>query len=283
MRLLNPRSRSQRLGMALLLAALAFELWSKPALVLAEKDTLTLLIQPILGEEQTRQAYQPLTDYLEGVTGRKCVIMTQPNFISYWNTLRKTDSYDLVLDAAHFTDYRAQKYGFKVLAKIPDTVSYSLIVPEDKLIFDPSELVGRTVATLGPPSIGAARLSAMFPNPVRQPTIIEVASSEEGMELVVSGRVHAAILPTPLVSQQMARSGGITVVMTTEPIPHIALSAAPRLNGALRDKIRSAMLEADKTDAGKKMLKGIGFPKFDPATPAVYTGQSRILRDYWGY
>lgn len=269
--------------MALLLATLAFELWSKPAPVLAEKDALTLLIQPILGEEQTRKAYQPLAEYLENATGKKCIILTQPNFLSYWNTMRKTGGYDLVLDAAHFTDYRVQKYGFKVLAKVPDTVSYSLVVPEDKLIFDPSELAGKTVATLGPPSIGAARLSAMFPNPMRQPTIIQVESSEDGMELVVNGKVHAAILPTPLVSQQMARSGGITVVMTTEPIPHIAISAAPGLNGALRDKINATLLAAGKTDAGKKMLKGIGFERFDPATSAIYAGQARILKEYWGY
>jgi hypothetical protein len=31
------------------------------------------------------------------------------------------------------------------------------------------------------------------------------------------------------------------------------------------------------------MLQGIGFERFDPATPAIYANQSNILKTYWGY
>ena len=267
----------------LVLASLFFLLLLKTDIAAAANDELVLMVQPILSEEKTIKAFQPLADYITKLTGKKCVVRAMPNFFAYWDIIRRTGSYDLVLDAAHFTDYRARKMNFEILAKIPDTVSYSLIVPENTLIFDPIELMGKTVATLGPPSIGAARLSAMFPNPMRQPIMVEVSSSAEGMDLVVNGRVHAAILPTPLVSQRMSGEGGIVVVTTTEPIPHIAISASPRMNKAMRDQIRSALLTADKTEAGKKMLEGIGFPKFDPATPEVYADQSNILKEFWGY
>jgi hypothetical protein len=249
----------------------------------AEPGQLVLVVQPVLSEEKTRQAFQPLADYLEQVTDRKCVLRTLPNSLAYWDMVRQPGGYDLVLDEAHFTDYRVQKLGFEILAKIPDTVSYSLIVPEGSLVLDPTELVGKTVATLGPPSIGAARLNGMFPNPMRQPSIIEVNSVEEGMELVVKRRVHAAILPTPLVSQQITGDGGIVVVTTTEPVPHYALSAAPGVDAGLREKIRTALLTADKTEEGKKMLQGIDFPKFDPASAGLYANQSNILKEYWGY
>jgi len=251
--------------------------------VAASSDELVLLVQPILSEEKTKAAYEPLAAYISQITGKPCVVRAMPNFFAYWDTIRRKSGYDLVLDAAHFTDYRAQKMGFKVLAKIPDTVSYSLIVPEGSMVLDPAELIGKTIATLGPPSIGAARLNAMFPNPLRQPIIIEVANSDEGMKMVVEGRVHAAILPTPLVSRQMSQGGGVFVVTTTEPIPHIALSASSNLNGGTLDKIRTALINANKTEDGKKMLQGIGFPKFDPATPDLYAGQSNILKEYWGY
>ncbi len=244
-------------------------------------DELVLLIQPILSEEKTQKAFRPLADYIAQATGKKCRILTQPNFISYWDTLRR-NSYHLALDAAHFTDYRGYKMGFQILAKVPDSVSYSLIVSDNNLVIDPIELVGKRVATLGPPSIGAARLNAMFPNPSRQPVIIEVPSVEQGMELLLNQKVVAAILPTPVVSQRMAQ-GGIAVVTTTEPIPHIALSASPNVPQVLQDKIRSALVQADKTEAGKKMLKDIGFEKFDPATPAIYANQGGILKEYWGY
>lgn len=249
----------------------------------AEPGDLVLIIQPILTEEQTQRAYQPLAEYLSKITGKRCVVRTLPNFLAYWEIARQDSGYHLVLDAAHFTDYRAQKMGFKVLAKIPDTVSYSLIVGAGALVIDPIELVGRTVATPGAPSIGAARLNAMFPNPVRQPIILDSGTAEEGIQMVLKNKAQAAIVPTPLVSQQMAQGGGISVVTTTEPIPHIALSASPKLEADVREKIRAAMVNAGNTEDGKKMLKGINFERFDPANEKIYAGQSSILKEYWGY
>lgn len=248
-----------------------------------DSKPLVLLVQPILSAQQTVRAFTPLCHYLGALAGRSCRVHVMPNFIAYWDRVRRNTGYDLVIDAAHFTDYRAQKFGFDVLAKIPDTVSYSLIVQEDNLIFDPIELTGKRIATLGPPSIGAARLAGMFPNPVRQPIIIEVDSAEEGMRRLLAGRVDAAILPTPLVSRQMSAGGGVAVVMTTEPIPHIALSASPKLDARLRQQFRTALVTAEDNETGRAMLKEIGFPRFDPADPSLYTGQSNILREYWGY
>lgn len=249
----------------------------------ARGDTLVLAVQPVLGEAQTREAFKALADFIGEVSGKTCVVRTRPNFMAYWETMRKGDEYDFILDAAHFTDYRVKKLGYSVLAKIPDSVSYSLVVRDDNPVIDPMELVAKRVATLGVPSIGAARLNAMFPNPVRQPFIVEVESAEKGMEMVLAGTVFAAILPTPIVSQQMRTGGGLSVVTTTEPIPHIALSAAPSVDAAVRERVRLALLEADKTPAGKAMLKSIGFDRFVPATPALYRNQARVLEEYWGF
>ena len=249
----------------------------------AQADDIVLAIQPVLSETQPRAAFQPFADYLSHASGRRVTIATRPNFLAYWDTLRKGAGYDLVLDAAHFTDYRVQKLGFTVLAKIPDSVSYSLVMRDDDPAFDPAELVGRRVATLGTPSIGAARLNAMFPNPVRQPIAVEVSSAEEGMNLLLAKKVEAAILPTPIVSQRMAQGGGIAVITTTDAIPHIALSAGPSIDKATQERIRRAVLDAAKTPAGQAMLKQIGFERFDPATAAIYKGQANTLKQYWGF
>lgn len=269
----NTRIRSLALALALLAGATFGSKAAEPELV--------LLIQPILSEERTRQAFQPLADYISAAAGRPCRIQTLPNFLAYWDVVRR-GNYDLALDAAHFTDYRVQKMGFTILGKIPDGVSYSVIVSDDQLVFDPQELAGKRVATLGPPSIGAARLNAMYPNPVRQPVSVEVGDSDAGIALLRQRKVDAAILPTPFVSQQMGQ-GGIAVVLTTEPIPHIALSAAPRVPKPIQVSIRAALLKADRSDSGIKMLKAIGFERFDPATPDIYANQRNMLSIYWGY
>ena len=273
----------------LLILALGIVGWpsvgaAAPADILkAEPGDLVFIIQPILNEEQTQRAYQPLADYLGKIAGKRVVIRTLPNFVAYWEVMRQNNGYDLVLDAAHFTDYRAKKLGFKVLAKIPDTVSYSLIVGAGALVIDPIELIGKTIATPSAPSVGAARLNAMYPNPVRQPVIVDSGTAEESIQMLLKNKVQAAMVPTPLVSQQMAQGGGISVATTTEPIPHIALSAAPRLNAELREKIRAALVNAPNTEDGRKMLKGINFERFDPANEQIYAGQGTILKEYWGY
>lgn len=264
-----------------LAGALILSFLNVPAI--AASDGCTLGVQPILSEQQTKKAFQPLADYLGKAMSKTCVVRTSPNFMAYWDGVRKGGVYDLVLDAAHFTDYRAQKQGWEILAKIPDTVSYSLIVSDQTLVIDAGELISKRIATLGVPSIGAARLNALFPNPVRQPITVEVENSEAGIALLRAGKVVAAILPTPIVSQQMAQGGGLSVVLTTEPIPHIALSASPQLPAATRERLRQALLTANKTPEGREMLKTIGFERFDPASSSIYAGQSKTLKDYWGF
>lgn len=249
----------------------------------ADAPPLILAIQPVQREDITRTIYQPLADYIGKVTGRKCVLLTHDSFFAYWVTIHQGKGYDLALDEAHFTDYRLQKLGFTVLVKAPDMVTYSLVMLRKKVVANPAQLVGRRIATLGIPSVGAARLNAIFPNPSRQPITLEVNSLEQGMQLLLDGKVQAAILPTPFVNQQKAQGADVRAVLLTEPIPNIALSAGPGLPAAEREVLRKALLDADKNDAGRKMLRALGMEKFDPATAAIYAGQSRILAEYWGY
>lgn len=275
-----PESSVRKIACAV---ALGLGVLACPHAISADPSELRLAIQPVLSESRTRAAFAPLADYLQKVTGKKVVIKTMPNFLSYWDLVRKPEQYDLSLDAAHFTDYRADKGEFEVLAKIPDFVSYSIVVRQDNLVFEPSELTAKSIATLGAPSIGAARLNAMFPNPMRQPAMIEVSSAEIGMQKLLSGEVFAAILPTPIVSQFMGNNAPLSVVSTTEPIPHIALCASLKLDAATRENIRTALIGASATAEGQQMLRNIGFAKFDPASKQIYQGQAGILKQYWGY
>ena len=254
-----------------------------PALAVPADQDLILAIQPVLSEGKTRQAFEPLAQYISKVTGKKISISTMPNFMAYWSKMVAGQKSIIYLDAAHFTAFRARTQGYRVLAKIPDSVSYTLVVRDADMVFDPSELIGKRIATLGSPSIGAARLNSMFPNPMRQPIIIEVADSQTGISMLLDNKVFAAIIPTPIVGQAMAQGDAISVVTTTEPIPHIAVSASPDIDKNTVDKIRRALTTAAEQPDGKTMLKKIGFAKFDPANEAIYTGQDNILKEYWGY
>ena len=234
--------------------------------------------------EGTKKDFQPLADYLGAVTGKRVVIHTLPNFLSYWNAIRKPNSYDLIFDDAHFTDYRATKLGYKVLAKVPGYISYSLIVAQGSPITDPHELVGKRIATMGAPSMGAMRLQSLYPNPLRQPNIVEAGSPDKALALLLGKkRVRAAILPTPYVSRRRNLGDKFRVLISTEPIPHMAISAAPSVDPVVRKVIRNALLNANHTPPGKRMLDELGLTRLETADTAVYKGQSRILEKYWGY
>jgi ABC-type phosphate/phosphonate transport system substrate-binding protein len=250
-----------------------------PSQALAQ-SSLVLAIQPIQSEEKTAEAFQPMADYIQSVTGIPTSIKTYPNFISYWSTTQKPGSYDLALDAAHFTDYRIVNQAFQPLAKQEGSVSFSLIVGEDSLVFDAEELVGKKIATLGAPSVGAVRLNEIFDNPVRQPLIIETNNSQQAMEMLLAGEVDAAILPTPIVSQRMSGEGGLNVVMTTDPLPSITLSASPQVGDDVLNTLRDAFLNAEQTDAGKAMLSSTNLPAFEATESTLYENQAELLEDF---
>ncbi|MCK7576653.1 MAG: phosphate/phosphite/phosphonate ABC transporter substrate-binding protein [Chromatiales bacterium] len=249
----------------------------------ARGPALVLGVAPLSREADTRRQFAPLCEYLARAAGRPCRVETTQNFLAYWQTMRRGEDYNLILDDAHFTDYRAERMGYAVLAKIPGTVTYSLIVPRAASTHDPGRLAGRRIATLGIPSLGAALLDSLFPQASKQPIPVEVTSAEEGFTLLREGKVAAAILPTALARQEIALGAPLRVLLSTEPLPHMALSAAPSLEPELRATLRQALLDAHKNPAGQKMLRSLGIERFDAASASVYKGKAAILQQYWGY
>ncbi len=239
---------------------------------------LHLGIQPILPAAQMRAAYQPLADYLGAATGSRVVIDPASNFLTYWENMRR-GKYDLVLDAAHFTDFRIKRLGYTVLAKLPDTVSYALVTGEDVLLFDAQEMIGKTLATVPSPSLGGVRLSQLYPNPLRQPVIVETSNFEDALEKVRQGKAVGALVPTRLVSGRV----DLNTVLTTEPVPHMGMSAAKDVAPALRTALRQALLSARDTPAGQRMLQAVRLEGFEPATAATYNGYAKLLDGVWGY
>ncbi len=242
-------------------------------------ETYNFVVQPILPPAQTIAAYTPLTDYLSEKTGDTIKLVAAANFLVYWETMKRDNDYDIIMDASHFTDFRVQKLGYQVIAKIPDKVSYTLVTNENQFILDPSELVGRKVATMASPSLGAIRLEQLYPNIMRQPVIVETANSTDAVEKVRSGEVAGAIIPTPMVGQYSF----LNTVVTTEQVPHMGISVSKRVSAAAAARLKQAMLDAANTPEGQKMLAKIALPGFITANNNTYVGEAKLLDGVWGY
>lgn len=238
-----------------------------------------MIVQPILPAQHLIEAYRPLAHYLSAATGHEIEVVATTNFLAYWEAMRRGDRYDLLLDAAHFTDYRVKRLGYSVLAKLPDTVSYTLVTREDTLLFDAEEMIGQTLATVPSPSLGGVRLSQLYPNPSRQPAIIEVADFEAALQRVLSGEATAALVPSPLISGDTR----FNTVMTTEPIPHMALSVSARVDARTRAAIREALVAARHTPEGQQLLRALNLAGFEPAEAELYDGYAPLLEEMWGY
>ena len=240
--------------------------------------TYSLIVQPILPSSETAKAYAPLVRYLSKETGHTFELKTSPNFLAYWQDMKK-GQYDFVIDGAHLTDYKIQKLGYTPLAKVLDVVSFSLVTGPDVLVFEASELVGKPVASLASPSRGALIIEQLFTHPIRQPVLVEVKNAQDAVQKVIDGEAVGAVIPTPLVGA----FAGLNVVSTTEQWPHVALSAARSVPGDVASKVKDAMINASNSEEGRAMLAAINFPGFENATPELYQGYSDILKSAWGY
>lgn len=263
-----------RLTYRLLLAAALFFGGTASAVA----DTFTVGVQPILPAKATQAAYTPLMKYLEQKTGHKYQLVTAPNFLSYWQEMKK-GKYQITLDAAHLADYRSQKMGYKVIAKVLDVVSFTLVTGEDVFAFEPSELVGKRIASLASPSRGALTLDTFFTNPIRQPILIEVTNAQDAVQKVLDKKADGAIIPTPLV-------GGfpqLNVVATQEQWPHMAISTSGDISTDVTASIQTALIDAANNPEGQKMLETINFPGFEKADADIYKGYSDILKGFWGF
>ncbi len=244
----------------------------------ARAETYTFAVQPILSPQHTRAVFEPLADYLGERIGEPVVLLTAVNFVAYWEMMKK-GRYDLLLDAAHFTDFRIKRMGYRVLARVPDTVSLTLVTGGDLLVFEPEELIGRRLATLGSPSMPAVRANQLFPNPIRLPVMVDYANSDAAIKALLTGQVASALIPSPLVGN----FPDLNTVLTTDPIPHIAMSASPRVPAAVAERIRAALLDMENSTAGRRALDAIRLPPFVPASAETYDGYSRLLDGVWGY
>jgi len=232
-----------------------------------------LAIQPILPRNKIKTVYQPLADYLSEKTGDTITLTTYSSFKSYFANMKRQKGFDMALDAAHFTDYRIQRMNYRVLAKVPDTVSFSLVTGPELFVFDAEELIPYKVATMPSPAVGGLRLKELYTDPENCPTIVRAFDSTDAVKQIYDGRADAAMIPTPLV----ASYGDLNTVLTTQPLPHTGFSVAPTVPRAVADKIKQALIEASNTEQGKKMLSALGFPGFVTASSKTYAGYAELL------
>ncbi len=94
-----------------------------------------------------------------------------------------------------------------------------------------------------------------------------------------SDRLLARGIPTRLASTY----DNLNIVLTTEPVPHMGLSASPDVPAKIVEKIRQALLNATTKENGKLMLAKLKMDHFEPASSETYDGYANLLKEVFGY
>lgn len=245
----------------------------------AYADIYRLGIAPVMSQEETTQRYDNLLAYLNRKTGHQFELVTSRNFMGYWQDMRKPDVFDFMLDGAHLAAYRVERRNNRFVARVDGVVSYSLVGRGEDLIIEPDELLTRSIGVLPSPNMSAIAIGKLFHNPSKQPKQVTMNNAEEALNAVRDRKVDAAMVPTSFV----ARYPGASVIMTTDQTPGMTLTATAKVPQEIVDKVREALLQADKDADGRKALEQLQFPRFIEVVPSDYQGLGTLLEDLWGY
>lgn len=258
------------------LGLLAALLVSLPALAAEYRVTF----EPAYPPESNLPIYQPLLDYLSSETGHRFVGVSARNYNFHWRDLRQNASTDFAFEEAHFTDYRAQRQGFRPLARLAERTSYALIALPELAEGGMDALVGRRLVSMTSPSLGYALLFEMFTNPIAQPDIrSEAASWRDGVEMIFGGEADAAMVPRFIAELYP----NLQVMQTSREFPGMAFSAGPGVPEEVATAVRDALLRLHENPEVYQVLVEIGSTRFEPARAGDYRGSQEMLKGFFGY
>ncbi len=235
---------------------------------------------PLVGEAK----YGPVADYLTKVLNKK-VVYRHPGTWGVYRTEMLKGEYDIIFDGPHFNSYRAEKLKHNILVKIPIRHEFVVIVKKGKKHYSGIDLLaGRTFCTHAPPNLGTLTLLSQFPNPSRQPAIINTKGWKNIYNGVQSGKCTAGILPIINLRKYDPAGTHAIVVWKNRALPNQAFSAGPRLSGKEQKIIATALVSSRAKAATSKLRAAyrVG-EKFELTTNQEYVGVSEYLKNEWGY
>lgn len=235
---------------------------------------------PAVGEEK----YAPVAEYLSKVLDKK-VVYKHPGTWGVYRTEMLRGDYDIVFDGPHFNSYRAEKLKHNILVKVPVNHEFVVIVNQKNARFKSlDELSGRTFCSHAPPNLGTLTLLSQFPNPSRQPSIVNTKGWVNIYKGVAEGKCTAGILPLANLQKLDAAGTNTKIVWKNKTLPNQAFSAGPRLTRAEQKRVAEALLSSNSKASTEKLRSAYRVGEgFASTNNQEYAGVSQYLRNEWGY
>jgi phosphate/phosphite/phosphonate ABC transporter binding protein len=221
---------------------------------------------PVLGQTDERTEFEPLTAYLSDVIGQKVVLYVAKNYGDLRTQMEAGE-----VDIGSFSPFayvdavRGGKIRIIAQSVIDGSATYRgiIVARKDGGLKSLADLRGKRFAFVDPKSAsGYVYPRAMLvekginPDSFFQETIF-AGDHMKVIAAVLGGRVDAGATYDNALGIAKARgmpSDNLVVIASTDPIPHDAIAVRIGLDEALAKKIQSALVNLDKTEAGRRVI-----------------------------
>ena len=203
--------------------------------------------------EKGVEIYKPIADFLSRETGERFTYRHPGSWAEYSRGMQQGE-YDLAFDGPHFVSWRIRHIDHDVVVKLPQLHIWRVIARSDNArINSMDDLVGRKVCAPKSPNFGMLTMMSHFSNPDKQPIHVITKGWKDGFNGVVQGKCEATVLPKTNHRKFDATLSKTKAVHTHLPYPNQAFTAGPRIDPAMKSKIRKAMLSEDGQQALSKL------------------------------
>lgn len=224
---------------------------------------------PIFNPEQAQLVYEPLITYLNDATPYQFELLAPRDFHRYWIDIRRGVTPDFVLEDAHLTALRIERYDYMPLVKAEEPATFSLLTSGMNADSEVSDFIGQPISSMPAPSLGYLILTSWFDNPMQQPVIQSNAGSWlDAIEIVFAMEAEAAMAPHNLVSRYV----NMVVLRTSEEFPHATISASPEVPDVVRRAVRDALTVLHEDPDHFGALHELDINAFVPASFGEYDG-----------
>ncbi len=267
-----------------LLALVLFAPWStivaQSESSAGDSNALAVLLQRgELGPTVDAQASPRLAAWLSARLARSVRVDASHDALTHWQRVRAGTRHEVVLEEAHFLDYRVRRHDYEVIARARQDTRFAIVVAPGTLVSGLADLQARRMAVPSPPGLAALRVHQLFPDPALAPVLVVPTRVDEALAWVSNGRVAAAVVAAGDESLPL----GLRPVVVTDALPGPGVAVAPSLDVPTRRALLRALVAMAADEDGPQLLRLLGHDGFQPASNSVYEGAHALLRGTWGY
>lgn len=249
-------------------------------------------IAPQHNPQKLLEVFSPLIEHLNAKLAGQEVEFKLEASHSYEEYLSKLKggTFHFALHNPYHTVFSV-KHGYAIIAKYIDDGDFCgiILVRKDSDIHSVADLKGKTVSYPAPTAMAATLMPQMFLQEhglkvMQDVRNVYVGSLESSIMSVFLGQSAAGTTwPPPWRSFQKERpdiAEKLEVKWQTEPLPNIGIVARKDVPPALVSTVADVLFGLKETPAGRKVLRQISCPGFEPATEASYEPVRRFLEKF---